>query len=340
MRILIAEDEPISSRILESKLINWGYEVVVCSDGLGAWEVLRTDEAPQLAIIDWMMPGMDGLEICRKVREQKVTPYTYILLLTARDRKEDVLAGLSAGADDFISKPFDAQELEVRLRIGRRILDLESGLLRSREALRIQATHDPLTGIWNRGAAIQSLDKELHRSHREGKPVALIMADIDHFKLVNDTYGHLAGDAVLREVCRRMRGLMRNYDTVGRYGGEEFLIVLPGCEAAEAKQIAERIRERACSKSVNTLDGKVDITVSLGVAVCDGSCNVEANSLIRAADLALYRAKKKGRNRVALATPADMRRCDMTGIRGEPISPLRLADDPLRSHEPDRSPVY
>lgn len=333
MKVLIADDDPISCRILESKLIHWGYEVIVCSDGLGAWDVLRTEGAPQLAIIDWMMPGMDGLEICRVVREQTSAPYTYILLLTAKDRKEDILTGLSAGADDFLSKPFDSHELDVRLRIGRRILDLESGLLRSREALRLQATHDPLTGVWNRGAAIQSFETELHRSHREGKPIALIMADIDHFKLVNDTYGHLAGDAALREVCRRMRRLMRNYDTIGRYGGEEFLIVLPGCDAAEAQHIAERIREKIGGHRVNTLEGKIDVTISLGVASGDGIQKLDANALIRAADAALYRSKRNGRNRVTVATPAEVRRSGMTTIPSEPISALELADDPLRSRQ-------
>ncbi|MEK6304130.1 MAG: diguanylate cyclase [Acidobacteriota bacterium] len=339
MRVLIADDDPISSRILESKLIHWGYEVMVCSDGLGAWEVLRTEGAPQLAIIDWMMPGMDGLEICRSVREQTPVPYTYILLLTGRDRKEDILTGLSAGADDFLSKPFDSHELDVRLRIGRRILDLEGGLLRSREALRIQATHDPLTGVWNRGAAIQSFEKELHRSYREAKPVALIMADIDHFKLINDTYGHLAGDAALREVCRRMRSLMRHYDTIGRYGGEEFLIVLPGCDNAEAQHIAERIREEIGSQSVKTLEGELDISISLGVAVGDGSRKLDPNALIRAADAALYRSKRTGRNRVTVATPADIKDCELSHSPSEPLSALQLADDPLRPIEADRSTV-
>lgn len=339
MKVLIADDDPISSRILESKLIHWGYEVIVCSDGLSAWEVLRTEGAPQLAIIDWMMPGMDGLEICRSVREQTAEAYTYILLLTARDRKEDILTGLEAGADDFISKPFDSHELDVRLRIGNRILDLESGLLRSREALRLQATQDPLTGVWNRGAAIQSFETELHRSYREGKPIALIMADVDHFKLVNDTYGHLAGDAALREVCRRMRRMMRSYDTIGRYGGEEFLIVLPGCDAAEAQNIAERIREETGGHSVNTLEGKIDVTISLGVAAGDGINKMDANALIRAADAALYRSKRNGRNRVTVATQAEIRRSGILAIPAEPISALELADDPLQSRQGDRSTV-
>ena len=339
MKVLIADDDPISCRILESKLNHWGYEVVVCSDGLGAWEVLRTEGAPQLAIIDWMMPGMDGLEICRSVRERSAANYTYILLLTGKDRKEDILTGLGAGADDFISKPFDSRELDVRLRIGRRILDLEGGLLRSREALRIQATHDPLTGVWNRAAAIQSFERELHRSYREAKPVALIMADIDHFKLVNDTYGHLAGDAALREVCRRMRGLMRHYDTIGRYGGEEFLIVLPGCDWAEAQLIAERIREEIGSHPVKTLEGELDITISLGLAVGEGGRKHDPNALIRAADTALYRSKRAGRNRVTVATPTDIRNSELTHSPNEPISTSELAVDPRRSDQGDRSTV-
>lgn len=306
MKVLIADDDPIARSILERQLDGWGYEVVSCWDGSSAWEALQDEDPPHLAIVDWMMPGLDGLELCRKIRDRPTGYYTYILMLTSKDRKEDILTGLDAGADDYLSKPFNPQELDVRLRIGRRILDLEAGLLRSREALRIQATHDHLTGVWNRGAVIQCLEKELSRALREGSPTGLLMADIDHFKLVNDTYGHQAGDATLREVTRRMRRLTRTYDTIGRYGGEEFVIVLPGCDPAGAERMANRIREEIEGEPISTMEGMIEVTISLGVANADGKERMDANRLIRAADIAVYRSKGKGRNRVSLAMAADM----------------------------------
>lgn len=307
MKVLIAEDEPVSRRILERKLLKWGYEVVACSDGASAWEALSKEDAPQLVILDWMMPEIDGPEICRRLREHARVPYTYILMLTAKRRKEDVIAGLDSGADDYISKPFDSHELDTRLRIGRRILELQAGLLRSREALRIQATHDSLTGLWNRGTVLEHLQKELHRAQREGKSTAVMMADLDNFKQINDRHGHLTGDAVLREVSRRMRRLVRNYDTIGRYGGEEFLIVVPGSEVAGAETLANRIREQIAEHPINTLEGMIDLTISLGVAV--GQTD-DVNALIGAADSALYRAKRAGKNRVSVASTSDLSRAE------------------------------
>ena len=305
MKVLIADDDPVSCRILERKLSKWGYEVVVCSDGASAWEALSKVDAPNLAILDWMMPEIDGPEICRRLRENGRIPYTYILMLTAKRRKEDVIAGLDAGADDYISKPFDSHELDTRLRIGRRILDVQAGLLRSREALRIQATHDPLTGMLNRATVLEHLQKELHRARREGKSTGVIMADLDNFKQINDSFGHLTGDAVLREASRRMRRLMRNYDTIGRYGGEEFLIVIPGSDAAGAETLANRIREEIAECPISTLEGMIDLTISLGVAV---GHTEDADALIGAADSALYRAKRAGKNRVTLASTSDLSR--------------------------------
>jgi two-component system, cell cycle response regulator len=339
MKVLIADDDPISCSILERKLTNWGYEVIACSDGTSAWEALLSEGAPQLAIVDWMMPGLDGLEICRKIRARPVESYTYILMLTAKDRKEDILTGLDAGADDYLSKPFDPHELEVRLRVGRRILDLEGGLLRSREALRIEATYDHLTGVWNRGAAMQSLEKELSRGQREGKPTGLIMADIDHFKQVNDAYGHLTGDTTLREVTRRIRRLLRNYDTIGRYGGDEFVIVLPGCDPTGAERMANRMRAQIDAEPISTMEGMIDVTISLGVANTEGSSHLDPNRLIRAADIALYRSKKGGRNRVSMATAADMNRGVTTESPTGTISKSRLADDFVGATSEDRPPM-
>jgi two-component system cell cycle response regulator len=231
VKVLIAEDDMVSRRLLEAMLSRWGYEVVVTRDGLEAWHVLQTANTSLLAILDWIMPGIDGVEVCRRVRQRGQEPYIYLLLLTTKGRKENIIEGLEAGADDYLTKPFDPHELQVRLRAGKRIVTLQAELIEAREALRIQATHDPLTNIWNRRAIIETLSNELARAGREGVPVAVVLADLDYFKRINDTYGHVAGDAVLCEATNRMRASLRTYDTIGRYGGEEFLIILPNCTA-------------------------------------------------------------------------------------------------------------
>lgn len=305
MRILIAEDDEVSRRVLEGFLTRWGYDLVITRDGAEAWEALEKEGAPQMAILDWMMPGMDGLEVCRRVRQRGAESYVYILLLTARDQRQDVVAGIEAGADDYLTKPFDAGELRARLRAGRRILALQEALISARDALRFQATHDPLTGLWNRLATLDILRRELARSAREESAVGIVMADLDGFKGVNDTYGHMAGDAALREATHRMLASVRVYDTVGRYGGEEFLFVLPGCNKNGALRQAERLRA-AFEKPFDLSDAIVSVTLSLGVVSIEAKKGVDARSLIHAADQALYRAKNQGRNRAVAATEEEL----------------------------------
>ena len=306
VNVLIAEDDMVSRRLLEAMLLKWGYEVTATCDGVEAWEVLQGADAPPLAILDWMMPGMDGVEVCRKVRQRGQEPYIYLLLLTTKGRKENIIEGLDAGADDYLTKPFDPHELQVRLRTGMRIVTLQAEIIETREALRIQATHDALTGVWNRRAIIEILGTELLRSSRDALPVAVVMADLDHFKHINDTYGHVVGDAVLREAVSRMRTLLRPYDAMGRYGGEEFLVVLPGCTAQDAFRLAERLRIGISQEPMIIPGGTIDATGSLGVATSDTAAIVDATALIQAADTALYRAKAGGRNRVEIATATDM----------------------------------
>ena len=249
MRILIADDDEVSRCKLEALLSKWGYEVISVEDGTSAWEALQQENAPRLTILDWMMPGMDGSEICRQLRQSRKGAYVYVLLLTSKVGKEDIVAGMEAGADDYLGKPFDAQELKVRLRAGKRIVDLE-------EALRVQATHDALTGAWNHGAIIDMLEQELARAEREGISTGAVLVDLDHFKRVNDTYGHLTGDAVLREAAQRMTRELRRSDVLGRYGGEEFLVVLPGCEEPDALGLAERLRRCIACDPVATPWGR------------------------------------------------------------------------------------
>jgi diguanylate cyclase (GGDEF)-like protein len=300
VKILVAEDDAVSRRLLEALLVRSGYEVITAADGDEAWAVLSTEDAPQLAILDWVMPGRLGIEVCREVRARTEGPYVYTILLTGRDSKEDVVEGMGAGADDYITKPFDAHELSVRLRAGRRILDLQAQLLAAQDVLRERVTHDPLTGLWSREYVLQSLHEELDRSGREGAPVSVIMADLDHFKDVNDSFGHIAGDAVLREAARRMRSSLRIYDVLGRYGGEEFLILCPGCDASSAVRLADRIRRLIADQPIDTSEGVVDVTISLGTSTTIAG-RADAQGLVRAADAAMYRAKAAGRNRVEQA---------------------------------------
>ena len=308
MKALIAEDDSISRRMLEAFLVKWGYEVMAATEGEEAWGILQGNDPPRLAILDWMMPGRDGIEICRSIRQRKGRPYVYILLLTARGQKQDIVEGLEAGADDYVTKPFDPFELRARLRAGRRIIELQEQLVQAHDALRDQASHDPLTGLWNHGTILAILRKEVARASRSHGPLAVAMADVDRFKTINDTYGHQAGDAVLRESSRRLRAATRTYDSLGRYGGDEFLAVIPGCDPEDAARFAESFRARIDRKAVETPDGIIPVTLSLGVAALIDPPSARAEALIRIADAALYRAKTAGRNCVALATPQDIER--------------------------------
>jgi two-component system, cell cycle response regulator len=298
MQVLIADDDTVSRRILAKMIAGWGYDVISVRDGTEAWEALQSPDAPQLAILDWMMPGMTGPALCSQLRQTRNEPYTYVLLLTARTNKEDVVEGMDSGADDYVTKPFDAQELKVRLRAGRRILDLQAELVAAREALREQATRDPLTCVWNRYAILDTLNREANRAGRDGSPVAVVMVDLDHFKKINDTHGHPAGDAVLRETARRMQRCVRSYDFVGRYGGEEFLIVLPGSSSASAVELAERLRWVIGQEPVAAWNLSIQVTASFGVTAIEKGLVVNPEELVRIADVALYRAKDLGRNRV------------------------------------------
>jgi len=301
MRILAAEDSPVFQFMLHSMLLKWGYQVAMVSDGNQAWAALQAEDPPSLAILDWMMPGLDGVELCRRLRAANREPYIYVLLLTARTESRDLVEGIEAGADDYLTKPFNAAELRARLRAGRRIVDLQRELVVAREALRQQATHDGLTGLLNRSAILEVLQNELARSARSNLPLSILMVDLDHFKQINDTYGHLAGDTVLADAARRMRGSIRRYDSVGRYGGEEFLAVLPGCDGAAAAVQAERLRLALASALFSAGRHHITATCSIGSASCSGAVPCDADDLIRYADSALYAAKEHGRNRTESA---------------------------------------
>jgi two-component system cell cycle response regulator len=298
MRVLIAEDDAIFRRILQSSLAKWGFEVISVNDGANAWEILQQENAPKLVLLDWVMPELDGVEVCRRVRAQVNKPYTYILLLTAKGNKEDMITALEAGVDDFVSKPFDSLELRGRLRAGKRIIDLQDELVAAREELRHIATHDSLTGLLNRLAALGQFARSLARIERKKEPIAVALADVDHFKTINDTYGHGVGDTVLKEISRRMNQCIRPYDCIGRYGGEEFFVAFEGCDLPGAANCAERLRLSVCSEPVAAEGTLIPVTISIGVAFAETARPEDASGLIRLADEGLYDAKKSGRNRV------------------------------------------
>jgi diguanylate cyclase (GGDEF)-like protein len=296
MHILIADDDPVSRRLLEVALVRMGHTVRAVSEGLAAIDALVAIDGPRIAILDWMMPGADGLAVCRAVR-QHAAPYVYVILLTARHGPADMVAALDAGADEFLTKPFDAIELRGRLHAGERILKLQEGLLQAHDALQHQASHDHLTGLWNRRMVLQQLDRELQRNARDRSELAVILADIDHFKLINDTYGHATGDAVLQQTAGRLRSVVRDHEYLARYGGEEFLILLPGCTADGAVGVAERARTCIAADPVMADGQPVAVHISLGVASTVES-GADPAVLIAAADAALYQAKAGGRNQV------------------------------------------
>ncbi len=303
MRILIADDSIVSRHLLDATLRKWGYDVVIACDGAEAWNLLQTEDAPKVAILDWVMPGLTGPEVCKRLREHakdQDSDYTYILLLTSKSQREDLIEGMESGADDYLTKPFDQHELKVRLRAGTRIIDLQRELVAAREKLREQATKDFLTRVWNRSSVLDILQRELLRSARERRPVSLLMVDLDRFKSINDTFGHSAGDAVLKEFARRMLASMRPYDSLGRYGGEEFLIVLPGCDEENARAQGERLREALANDPVSFNDTPYTVTASFGATTWNPGSAATAEMVIGMADMALYEAKNQGRNRVVV----------------------------------------
>jgi two-component system chemotaxis response regulator CheY len=298
-QLLVADDDAITRRLLQVSLEKAGYDVELASDGLQALAALERAGGPRLALLDGQMPGLDGDEVCRRLRSRdKEQPYVYLLLLTAAAGRDRRVAGLDAGADDYLGKPFDPAELLARLRAGERVLAAHDELLQSHAALRLQATSDPLTGLLNHGGILATLEAEVVRASRSHAPLALIIADVDRFKQVNDTHGHPAGDAVLREAANLMRAALRQHDFLGRYGGDELIAVLPGCTFAAAALVAERLREAVTAAPIAAGGAQVQITLSLGVA---SWADETGAGLIARADAALYRAKAAGRNRAELA---------------------------------------
>jgi diguanylate cyclase (GGDEF)-like protein len=298
VQVLLAEDSRLY-RELTTKLLNeWGFEVIVAEDGHQAWETLQNHETPTIVLLDWVLPEIDGLELCRRIRQaSNPALYTYTILITAKGTQANLLEGMEAGADDYLIKPFDPLELKARLLVGKRILKLHSQLAETTETLRMAATYDSLTKLLNRHEILQFLHRELQRAKREGKPVSVVIADVDHFKQINDNFGHPEGDAVLVALAKQLKANLRIYDAVGRYGGEEFLMVMSACTLDDAIRRAEETRQQV-SKEITAGRDRRPVTLSLGIAVATSGRTVSPDVLIKEADIALYRAKNNGRNRV------------------------------------------
>lgn len=305
MQALVVDDSAVYRKLIGDHLRSWDFGVTLAETGSEAWQILEQKDAPKLVLLDWVLPDLDGIELCQRIRQAGSSgPYVYVILLTSKEGRQNMLDAMQAGADDFLVKPFDELELKARLLVGKRILDLQDELVSARESMRHAATHDSLTGLLNRGEIINMLERELERARRERKPVGVVLGDIDHFKSVNDTLGHLFGDEALREIGRRLRAQLRIYDGVGRYGGEEFLMVLPTCDLPHALARANELREVIASAPVLCSGEERLITMSMGVAVsaCDGKNELE--TLLNQADAGLYAAKDNGRNRIEHFTPA------------------------------------
>ena len=305
MQALVVDDSAVYRKLIGDHLRSWGFGVTLAESGSEAWQILEQPNAPKLVLLDWVLPDLDGIELCQRIRQAgSSSPYIYIILLTSKEGRQNMLQAMQAGADDYLVKPFDELELKARLLVGKRILDLQEELVSARESMRHAATHDSLTGLTNRGEILAMLERELERARRERKPVAVILCDVDHFKNVNDSLGHLFGDEALREIGRRLRAQLRVYDGVGRYGGEEFLMVLPSCDLPNALLRANELREIIAKTPVVSSGEERLITMSMGVAVsaCEGKNEVEM--LLNQADAGLYKAKEKGRNRIEHFSPA------------------------------------
>lgn len=297
----MVDDDRATRFALERLLSRHGYEVTVAEDGRIASEKL-TQEPFSLVLTDWSMPQMDGEALCRWIRDRSTEEYVYVLILTAANDRDSLTRGFEAGADDYVTKPFDKDELLARLRVGGRILQLQQSMLETERRLREIADRDGLTDLLNRRALDARLSEAFSFYRRRGRPLSIALLDLDHFKSVNDDFGHVAGDAVLRETAQRVGEAVRAYDTLGRFGGEEFLLILPDTLAWSARLVAERVRQVLSQAPVVHENRIIPISGSLGVATVDVGFSGDLQHLIEAADEALYEAKRRGRNRVVSIT--------------------------------------
>ncbi|KAA3608294.1 MAG: diguanylate cyclase [Planctomycetota bacterium] len=301
MEILIAEDDRISRHTLKRILEKWGHRVTAAENGQQAWDFFLTHRPP-MVITDWEMPEISGLDLCSRIKDEVGNSGdTYLILLTANDKPKHLAEGLFAGADDYVKKPFNQQELQARIRSGERIIQMAAALRKAKEEMERQALTDSLTSLPNRRAMLETLRSEESRMLRERRPVGVVMVDVDNFKNINDTFGHQTGDKVLKLVADCLAGTIRGGDHVGRWGGEEFLTILPGADLIQCAEIAERCRAFLANQRVRSEDGQVfHVTASFGAAATQGAGRLDIMTLVQHADKAMYWSKAAGRNRVKI----------------------------------------
>ncbi len=294
-RVLVAAQPSVATRSLIDWLREWGHQVDFVEDGMKAWDALQQQRPPELVIVDGNRPKMDGVEMCRRLRTGPRDYYHYILMMTGRNGTQEAVRALEAGADDCLTSPLEKAEVRARITAANRIIALQEKLITAREGLRDQAAKDGLTGQWNRVAFLELFQRELDRASRSNGSTGLLLLDLDHFKSVNDTYGHLVGDMVLKETAQRLRKSVRSFDSVGRYGGDEFFIALPNCDGSQIRRRAERIRLALASQPIRIGNAEIRVTVSIG-AVTAAAPERTISDVMAAADAALYKAKGAGRN--------------------------------------------
>jgi len=317
MRVLIADDDDVSCLLLESLLTRAGHDVMAVSDGLEAWEVLQGADPPRLAVLDWFMTDMDGVDVCRRVRRCPALEDVYLILLTSRGDEEYVVEGLQAGANDYVTKPFNRHELLARVRVGERMVGLHAELAARARELAALATVDVLTGLGNRRAFEARLEAECSNTRRTDSPFALLLLDLDHFKILNDQHGHPAGDEALKTVGRLLSSASRGGDFAARWGGEEFAVILVNTDVARAKETGELLRARIEAEPWPYRA----VTASIGIA--SGVRGLGTAELIRQADGALYHSKQQGRNRVTHSADLDLAAGPVGGNRSATASLLR-----------------
>lgn len=324
MKILIADDDRVSLMMMRRMLVQSGYDVSTVCNGVDAVDSVIQENGPRLLLLDWMMPNLNGLEVCRAIRAHSHGRYVYIVLLTAKDSKADLITGLEAGADDFLTKPCHPEELQARLRAGHRILRLEDVLVEAREEMRFRATHDALTRLLNRGAIVQSLSDHL-RDAKTLNPFAVVLCDIDHFKQINDTYGHPIGDEVLQAVATRLGGLRLRSDELGRFGGEEFMLLLHNVTPEGLDALGTNICDSICSTPIETTAGNLSVSVSAGILAMTGpgEC-LDVDEILTRTDQLLYQAKKEGRNRAVAGTYPDLLNAAPKPLLSNHLPPLLL----------------
>ena len=301
MKLLIADDSKVSRMMLVAITKEWGFDIIEAADGEQAWNIMQEPDAPQLILLDWEMPKLNGIEVCSRITAKKLDMPPYIVMLSSRSSSHDIVEGLSKGANDYISKPFDTAELQARLQVGKRFISMQNKLNNTLNELTELASYDALTGLLNRRSIMKALPKKIKRISRTSNVLCIGMCDIDNFKQINDTHGHVIGDAVLREVSARMRDTLRESDLIGRYGGEEFLIIT-AVDADGGNIVYDRICKNVSAQSVKVDELLIPVTVSCGVARYSEELDKQdMKKFITRADNALYQAKNSGRNQVVFS---------------------------------------